>query len=161
MPLFYKARQSALKSKDGKKKWFPILVKTGRAVSLLDMAAEVAEKSSLTPGDTLSVSQNLMAVMSRHLMNSRSVRLDGLGTFTVIGKAKGTGVDTEEEVSSLQFNGLRVRFTPEYTRNNTQGTTRAMFSKVEYVKWGDSKSTKNNGSESNNDDDDDVINPGT
>lgn len=161
MPLFYKARQSSLKSKDGKKKWFPVLVKTGRPVSLLEMATEVAEKSSLTPGDTLSVSQNLMAVMSRHLMNSRSVRLDNVGTFTVIGKANGTGVDTEEEVSSLQFNGLRVRFTPEYTRNSTQGTTRAMFSKVEYVKWGDSKSTKNNGSESNNDDDDDVINPGT
>ncbi|NDV82993.1 HU family DNA-binding protein [Bacteroides sp. 51] len=160
MTLFYKARQSTLESKDGKKKWYPILVKTGKAVSLLEMATEVAEKSSLTPGDTLSVSQNLMMVMSRHLMNSRSVRLDGLGTFTVIGKAKGTGVDTEEEVSSLQFNGLRVRFTPEYTRNNTQGTTRAMFSKVEYAKWGDSKSTKGNSSDNGGDDDEEVIDPG-
>jgi len=158
MPLFFKARQSTLKSKDGKKKWFPVLMKFGKPVSLLEMAEEVAEKSSLTPGDTLSVSQNLMRVMSRHLMNSRSVRLDGLGTFTVIAKARGTGVDKEEDVNSGQINGLRIRFTPEYTRNKAQGTTRAMFAKLEYAKWGESKSTQNDNS-GNGDDGDDIVDP--
>ncbi len=158
MTLFFKARKSTLASKDGKKKWFPILVKVGTPVSLIDMAEEVAEKSSLTPGDVLSANRNLMTVMSRHLLNSQSVRLDGLGTFTVISKANGTGVDTEEEVSSLQINGLRVRFTPEYTRSNAEGTTRAMFSKVKFAKWGGKDSAAQNGS-SGGDDEEEYIDP--
>ena len=158
MTLFFKARKSTLASKDGKKKWFPVLVKVGKPVSLIDMAEEVAEKSSLTPGDVLSANRNLMSVMSRHLLNSQSVRLDGLGTFTVISKANGTGVDTEEEVNSLQINGLRVRFTPEYTRNNSEGTTRAMFAKVKYAKWGGiNSSAQNDGS--GDDDEDEYIDP--
>lgn len=156
MTLFFKARKSTLASKDGKKKWFPVLVKVGKPVSLIDMAEEVAEKSSLTPGDVLSANRNLMSVMSRHLLSSQSVRLDGLGTFTVIFKANGTGVDTEEEVNSLQINGLRVRFTPEYTRNNSEGITRAMFAKVKYAKWGGADSS-NGGS--GDGDEDEYIDP--
>lgn len=147
MALLFKARQSSLENKEGKKQWYPVLVKIGKPVSLIDMSDEVSEKSSLTPGDTLSAARNLMKVMSRHLLNSRSVRLDGLGTFTVIAKANGTGVDEEKDVSATQINGLRIRFTPEFTRNGAEGVTRAMFSKVEYAKWGAGlKSTQDSGS---------------
>ncbi|MCD7900799.1 MAG: HU family DNA-binding protein [Bacteroides sp.] len=154
--LLYKARQSSIASKDGKKKWFPVLVKTGKAVTLFEMADEVAEKSSLTPGDTMSVTSNLMRVIARHLMNSRSVKLDGLGTFTVIAKSVGHGVDTEEEVNHTQIHGLRIRFTPEFTRNNVQGTTRAMFENLEFAKWGggnSSSSNSNNGIDNSGGDD--------
>lgn len=159
MTLFFKARKSTLASKDGKKKWFPVLVKVGRPVALVDMAEEVSEKSSLTPGDTLSAVRNLMSVARRHLMNSQSVRFDGFGTFTVIGKAQGTGVDTEEEVNALQFNGLRIRFTPEYTRNKAEGTTRAIFSKIEYAKWGGKSNSDNSGGNGSGNDDDDYVDP--
>lgn len=153
MPLIYKARQSSLESKDGKKKWYPSLVKLGQPVSLVDMADEVSEKSSLTPGDTLSAIRNLMRVMSRHLMNSTSVRLDGLGTFTVVAHSRGNGVDDAEDVNPSQISRLRIRFTPEYTRNSFEGTTRAIFENVKFSKWGEGLDLKAI------EDDDDYVDP--
>lgn len=141
MTLVYKARQSTLKSKDGKKKWFPQIVKVGKMITIHQMAGEIAKRSSLSPGDVKNVIDHLMDVMRIHLMDSHSVKLDGLGSFTVTAKANGTGVETEKEVNANQINGLRVRFTPSYTRNRIEGTTRAMFSELDFERY-DGKSLK-------------------
>ncbi|NDV65043.1 HU family DNA-binding protein [Bacteroides sp. 224] len=137
MSLFYKAYQSTLKSQDGIRKFFPRVIKTGGTVETAELAEEVAERSSLTPGDTQNAINNLIPVMRRHLLNGCAVKLNGLGTFIVVSKSNGKGVDTEEEVSASQITGLRIRFTPSYTRNSIEGTTRAMFGGVEFRKWGD------------------------
>lgn len=91
MPLLYYARQSQLKTKDGVKQWHLTLKKVGRAVSLQQLGEMVAEKCSATPGDVHNVIRNLMSVMRMQLLNSRTVRLDGLGTFTVIARTRGKG----------------------------------------------------------------------
>ena len=83
MPLFYYARQSSLATKEGAKLWHLSLKKVGRAVDAQQLAEVIAEKSSLTPGDVHNVIRNLMTVMRSQLLNSRTVRLDGLGTFTM------------------------------------------------------------------------------
>ena len=137
MSLFYKALRSTLKSKDGIRKYYPRVIKTGGTVETFELASEVAERSSLTPGDMYNALNNLMPVMRRHLLNGCAVNLNGLGTFTIVSKSNGKGVNTEEEVNASQITGLRIRFTPSYTRNNIEGTTRAMFSGVEFRKWGD------------------------
>ena len=49
MPLFYRARQSQLKTKEGKKQWHLTLVKVGKMVTSQQLAEVIAEKSSLTP----------------------------------------------------------------------------------------------------------------
>ena len=51
----------------------------------------IAEKSSLTPGDVHNVIRNLMTVMRSQLLNSRTVRLDGLGTFTMKARTRPLG----------------------------------------------------------------------
>lgn len=135
MSLFFKALHSSLPSKDGKKKWHPRLVKMKEIVSTQKVGELIAEKSSLTPGDVHNVIRNLMTVMREQLMNSRSIRLDGLGTFTVMASASGNGVDTAEEVNPAQITKLRIKFTPEYTRPAGVGMTRAMFSEVKYERW--------------------------
>ena len=66
-----------------------------------------------------------------HILNSRSVRLEGLGTFTMKACTQGHGVDQEEEVSPNQVAALRCLFTPEYTRPAAIGTTRALLQGVE------------------------------
>ena len=91
MPLLYYARQSQLKTKAGVKQWHLTLKKVGRAVSLQQLGEMVAEKCSATPGDVHNVIRNLMSVMRMQLLNSRTVRLDGLGTFTVIARTRGKG----------------------------------------------------------------------
>lgn len=96
MPLFYRARQSQLKTKEGKKQWHLTLVKVGKMVTSQQLAEVIAEKSSLTPGDVHNVIRNLMTAMRKELLNSRSVRLEGLGTFTMKACTQGHGVDQEE-----------------------------------------------------------------
>lgn len=137
MPLIYKPFQATLANKAGKKLYFPRLVKVGKMVSTQKMGEMIAEKASLTPGDVHNVIRNLMSVMREQLLNCRTVRLDGLGTFTMIAKANGKGVETEKKVSSSQITGLRCQFTPEYTRPTSGATTRALLAGVEYVHLSD------------------------
>lgn len=142
MTLQFTAVQSSMESEDGSKKWYPRLVKVGRTVTSDDLAKDLARVSTLSVGDSRNVFDNLSDIFRTHLLNSRSVRLDGLGTFTVTCKAQGTGVDTREEVSSDQITSLKIRFTPCYTRSKYLGTTRALFFGVDFEMYGSkSKST--------------------
>ncbi len=141
MTLFYKSRQSQLENKDKKKLWYPQLVKVGKIVETKTLAEQISYSSTLTPGDVHNVLNNLTEVMRQHLMNSRSVRLTGLGTFTVIAKANGNGVETPDEVNPRQINTLRVQFRPSYTYNTIEGVTRAMFADISFERWPDGVST--------------------
>ena len=144
MPLIYKPYQATLANKEGQKLYYPRLVKFGKAVNTQKMAELIAEKASLTAGDVHNVIRNLMSVMREQLLNSRTVRLEGLGTFTMIAKAGGKGVELESKVSSSQIVSLRCQFTPEYTRPAALGTTRALWQGVEFEKWTGGTATDGN-----------------
>lgn len=133
MPLIYKPYQATLANKEGQKLYYPRLVKFGKMVNTQKMAELIAEKASLTAGDVHNVIRNLMSVMREQLLNSRTVRLEGLGTFTMIAKAGGKGVELESKVSSSQITSLRCQFTPEYTRAANGSATRALTTGVEFV----------------------------
>ena len=132
MPLIYKPYQANMANKEGQKLYYPRLVKIGKVVNTQKMAELIAEKASLTAGDVHNVIRNLMSVMREQLLNSRTVRLEGLGTFTMVAKAGGRGVELESKVSSTQIVSLRCQFTPEYTRS-AGVATRALTAGVEFV----------------------------
>jgi predicted histone-like DNA-binding protein len=132
MPLLYRARRSALKTKDGKNQWYPSLVKVGKAVDSQELGELIAEKSSLSPGDVHNVIRTLMSTIRHELLSSRSVQLDGLGTFRMIIHANGTGVDTFDEVSHKQVNKLTVHFSPAYTINPDGSRTRTLYEDASY-----------------------------
>ena len=71
--------------------------------------------------------------MREYLLNSRSVRLDGLGTFTMKACTRGKGVESADKVSPNQITALKCRFTPEYTRPAAIGTTRALTQGVQFL----------------------------
>ena len=133
MPLIYKAYQSTMQTKDKKKLYYPRLVKMGKVVDTQKLGELIAQKASLTPGDVHNVVRNLMEVMREQLLNSRTVRLDGLGTFTMIAKAGGNGVAVADKVNPGQIKNLRCQFTPEYKRPEGSPATRALTEGVEYV----------------------------
>ena len=133
MPLFYKAVQSPIANKAGAKLWHLNLVKAGGTVATQQLAEVIAEKSSLTAGDVQNVVRNLMSVMREYLLNSRSVRLDGLGTFTMKACTRGKGVESADKESPNQITALKCRFTPEYTRPAAIGTTRALTQGVQFL----------------------------
>ncbi len=115
--LIYKAVQSISHRRTKKKKWHPCLIKMGNVVDTQMIGETIAERSSLTAGDVHNVIRNLMAVMREQLLNSRTVKLEGLGTFTMVCQSRCKGVDAEADVSPAQITGLRCQFTPEYTRD--------------------------------------------
>lgn len=132
MPLFYKPMQATIASKSGAKLWHPSVVKMGRVVDTITLAESIAEKSSLTVGDVINVVRNLMTSMRSYLLNSRSVRLEGLGIFTIKASSSGKGVATPEEVNHNQIVNLKCHFNPEYTRPFGGNTTRAMWQGVQF-----------------------------
>ena len=133
MSLFYKAVRSNIATKTGAKLWHLNLVKTKEIVCTQQLGELIAEKASLTPGDVHNVIRNLMSVMREQLLNSRTVRLDGLGTFTLIAHTKGKGVEKAEEVGPEQITYLRCQFTAEYTESIGGGRTRALTNGVKFT----------------------------
>lgn len=151
MPLFYKPTQAAVPDIDGNKLWFPCLVKTGYMVDLDVLAQRLCEYSNVMPGEVHNVVRNLMSVMITELQNGNSVRLNGIGTFTLKVRAKGNGVMTPEEVNPSQITGLRCMFTPEYFRPSGLSTTRAIekgvvFKHIDTMKHGYNNGNSNAGS---------------
>lgn len=115
MSVIYKATQSILANKAGKKLFYPRVVLTGNA-DTEQIAQEIAELSSLSAGDSKDVIDNLVSVMKRHLQSSESVTLNGFGTFHLTMKSSGKGVESKEDVSAAHST-LMVRFLPASTRN--------------------------------------------
>ena len=136
MSLLYKPVQNTVESKDGKKKWRPTLVKFNRVVDTRQVSQRLADLSAQSPGDVYNLLCNLGKVLGEYMQHSNSVHLENLGTFTLVAKTRGNGVDSAEKVSPYQINSLRVQFTPESTRNPGEGTTRAMLTGIRYERYG-------------------------
>lgn len=133
MPLFYRAVQAPIANKAGVKLWHLNLVKAGKTVGTLELAELIADKSSLTSGDVQNVIRNLMMVMRGFLLNSRTVRLEGLGTFTMKARTQGKGVESADKVNPNQITFLKCLFTPEYTRPAAIGMTRTLTQGVQFM----------------------------
>ncbi len=95
-------------------------------VDLNVLAERLCEYSNVMPGEVHNVVRNLMSIMITELQNGNSVKLNGMGTFTLKIRSRGTGVLTSEEVNPGQITGLRCMFTPEYFRPSGLNTTRAI-----------------------------------
>ena len=74
-----------------------------------------------------------MSTMRMHLLNSRTVRLNGLGTFTMKARTRGKGTEKAEDVNPNQVTALRCQFTPEYTRDAGGNITRALIQGASYI----------------------------
>ena len=133
MAVIYKARQAVIANKEGKKLYHPMVVLTG-SVKLEQIANDLAEMSSLSPGDTYNVVKNLPGVIQRYLANGNSVFLDGLGSFATTLNNSGNGVEKAEDVTA---NGARLKivFRPS-TKKNIDGTvsTRALSNGYSFVR---------------------------
>lgn len=110
-------------------KWYLRAVTKGRPATTDDVAEKLSFMSTVTPGDTYAVLVNLGEVLRELLSEGRSVRLKGVGTFFLSCQSSSRGVDTPEEVSPKLITAVKVRFIPEYAREqNNQVTKRTLIS---------------------------------
>ncbi|WP_302613872.1 HU family DNA-binding protein [uncultured Bacteroides sp.] len=134
MPVLYKVFQSPLETKEKKKLFYPRVIYTGN-VNTTQLANEIAAYSSLSPGDVKNTLDNLVTVMAQHLQASERVTLDGFGTFRMVMKSSGSGVELPEKVSAAQAS-LTVRFQPAYTKNPDRTTaTRSLVTGAKCVRF--------------------------
>lgn len=121
------AKYKATQMKNGL--WYPRAIVSKKSVDTDQVAKKLAEMSTVTHGDVYAVLKNLPTVMSDLMAAGRSVYLEGIGHFRLIGTCDHTGVETEEEVSAKQFSSIRIRFVPESKRTSGSSTaTRSLVS---------------------------------
>lgn len=135
---FYKKQQQKINGK-----WYPKSVTVGKPVTTDEVAARLAEISTVSPADTYAVLKALGGVLGDYMANGRTVKLEGIGTFYYTCQANGNGVDTEEEVNATLIKSVRVRFIPESKRSSSkQVTTRTLVSdNIFWEEWGGTSSS--------------------
>lgn len=122
MSVLYKARRSSIANAKGKKQYFAQLVSSG-CITTDEIAASIELKSSLTQGDVLSVMRNLVQEMRDAFKDGKSVKIDGLGSFHLVAKCGGNGVDSKDEVSAAQIKRAQIHFREESSRVGGQTRT--------------------------------------
>ena len=116
-----------------KGKWYPRSFTVG-TFTTDDVANRLSARSTVTKGDTYAVLLGLGDVLADMLETGCSVKLDGVGTFFLVGKATGRGADKPEDVSPRQFTKLGVGFIPEYHRGHNNRVTRRTIV-PQHVNW--------------------------
>ena len=111
------------KKQKQKGRWYPRSFTVGK-YGTKEVAERLSRMSTVSMGDTYAVLLGLGEVLGDLMETGNSVKLEGLGTFFLAGKANGRGVDTPDEVSPEQFSEVRVRFIPEYRRAQNRQVTR-------------------------------------
>ena len=134
--LFWKKVQQKINGK-----WYPRLVTIGKTANTQEVAERLARESTVSPADVHAVLRALPQVMAEIMAESRSVSLDGLGSFHYVLETKGTGVLTPEEVSADQITALRVQFLPARQKKGT-GYERALVGNVSFTEWLGKEKTK-------------------
>ena len=89
------------------KKWYAGPKLTGKR-GLKDLSKDLADLSSLSPGDVQNVISNLINELPKWLMEGNSIKLDGFGTFRL--SFSSDGVAKKEEVSAKLIKDIRILF---------------------------------------------------
>jgi predicted histone-like DNA-binding protein len=108
---------------------FYATLKKVQTVDLEYIANELAEKSSISKGDVMSIITNLIDLVPKELAGGRTVHLGKLGTFWLNISSK--GYETAEEVSPEAIKKVNVRFKPAPTLKSLLGNLK--FDRLEFI----------------------------
>lgn len=138
-------------------KYYPTAILVDEPVETDELAAQIAEISTVSKADIVAVLASLPSVMSRGMNAGRSVHLQDVGFFRYTIAAKKGGQSTAKEVTSEDVEHTRIRFTPEtHFSTGRSTTTRALAPEnVCWTRWGggttDSNTPSGGGSGDEND----------
>ena len=131
--IFYLLKQN--KNEDAKiyGKWFA-QVKSVETLNTRKMANHISEHGSIyTPDVVFGVLEKFRSCMLEMLLNSRRVKIDGLGTFyCTIENQKGGAVSKEEFKPNVNLKALHIRFIPDQEAE-TNISSREFIKKAEFV----------------------------
>jgi len=110
--------------KEEKIRYYGVPIISGQ-VDEEDLAAEICHRCSLTEADVLASISALKGLIQHHLEWGQSVKLKGIGTFSV--SASSDGFETPEECTPAEVKAQRVCF-------RADNDMRSVISRIKYQK---------------------------
>ena len=131
--IFYELKQN--KNGDSKVygKWFAY-GKTIETMNTRKLAQHISEHGSIyTPDVVYGVMEKFKSCLVEMLLESKRVKIDGLGIFyTTIENSKGGAISEQDFNVSTNLNALHIRFLPEQAAEQNI-SSREFFKKAEFV----------------------------
>ena len=131
--IFYLLKQNNIKNSKVKGKWFA----HGKTVEVLNtrkMANHISEHGSIyTPDVVFGVLEKFRSCLLEMLLNSKRVKIDGLGIFfTTLENEAGGAAKKEDFSPQKNLKGLHIRFLPDQMAE-TNISSREFLKKAEFV----------------------------
>ena len=131
--IFYNLKQNKVKTSKIYGKWFAI-GKTIETQNTRKLANHIAEHGSIyTPDVVFGVLEKFRSCLLEMLLNSKRVKIDGLGIFfTTLENTQGGAAKKEDFLPQRNLKGLHIRFLPDST-TETDISSREFIKKAEFV----------------------------
>ena len=131
--IFYLLKQNKNTTSKIYGKWFA-QAKSVETLNTRKLASHTAEHGSIyTPDVVFGVLEKFRSCMLEMLMNSRKVKIDGLGTFYCTIENQKGGAATKQEFSpNSNLKALHIRFLPDQEAE-TNISSREFIKKAEFV----------------------------
>ena len=131
--IFYLLKQNKNTTSKIFGKWFA-QAKSVETMNTRKLASHIAEHGSIyTPDVVFGVLEKFRSCMLEMLLNSRRVKIDGLGTFyTTIENQKGGSATKDEFKPNVNLKALHIRFIPDQEAE-TNISSREFIKKAEFV----------------------------
>ena len=113
--IMYVLKKNTNEKSDNFGRWFA-QVKSLETLGLRKMAEHIAEHGSLYTSDVVfGVLEKFRKCCIEQLLNSRKVKIEGLGTFYTTCENKKGGAESKEKFVTQDIKALHIRFLPEQT----------------------------------------------
>ena len=131
--IFYVLKQNNNSDAKIYGKWFAYM-KSVETLNTRKLANHIAEHGSIyTPDVVFGVLEKFRSCLLEMLMNSRKVKIDGLGTFfTTIENEKGGAISKDDFNVQKNLKALHIRFIPE-GEQELNISSREFIKKAEFI----------------------------
>ena len=131
--VFYLLKQNKVKNSKVNGKWFA-RQKTIETLNTRKLANHISEHGSIyTPDVVFGVLEKFRSCLLEMLLNSKRVKIDGLGIFfTTLENAEGGAESKDKFLPQKNLKGLHIRFLPD-SSTETDISSREFIKRAEFV----------------------------
>ena len=131
--VFYLLKQNKVKNSKVNGKWFA-RQKTIETLNTRKLANHISEHGSIyTPDVVFGVLEKFRSCLLEMLLNSKRVKIDGLGIFfTTLENTEGGAESKDKFLPQRNLKGLHIRFLPD-SSTETDISSREFIKKAEFV----------------------------
>lgn len=111
MPILLKPIQRVNpQNPKGERKWYPVQYTTS-TVSEIELGEMIAYETTINPMEAAMVLRQLGKILPAVLMDGKSVKLGGIGTFNV--KLRTEGSESRDKLTARNVKEVKINFTPD------------------------------------------------